>query len=302
MPSRQGAARLLCPLGNLDFRRFVPFTLSLSRYGAAGTAFFRPARLRAQVMNTFLIATLGIGGSTLLGSFLGFFIKGVSHRVGDIIVGLCAGVMLSASTLGLLVPAFDLAQTTREGYAVPLLGMAVGALLLTLLDRVTPHLHSLTGAETECHADNAHIDRVLLFTLALALHKLPEGMAAGVGFADTAMVGNALSVAVAIALQNIPEGLVIISPLLLIGCSRVRAALIALAIGLLEVVGMLVGCYAGSVSQLMLPFMLALSGGAMLYVVSDEMIPESHTHGYQKEATFALLFGFALMLLLERTL
>jgi ZIP family zinc transporter len=103
-----------------------------------------------------------------------------------------------------------------------------------------------------------------------------------------------------IALQNIPEGMVIISPLLVAGVSRIRTFAIAIAIGILEVAGVFTGYYLGGISEHFLPFMLALSGGAMLYVVSDEMIPESHTHGYEKAATYALLSGFIIMMMLER--
>lgn len=143
-----------------------------------------------------------------------------------------------------------------------------------------------------------HLNRVLLFVMAIAIHKFPEGMAAGVGFGGET-TGDPISVALAISLQNVPEGMVVISPLLLAGVSRLRTLAIAIAIGLLEVVGVYFGYTLGSISMSVLPFMLALSGGAMLYVVSDEMIPESHAHGFEKEATYALLAGFVLMLIIS---
>lgn len=247
-------------------------------------------------MNDFVLTMIGVGGSTLIGSLLGFFIKNVSHRVNDTVIGFCAGVMLSAATLGLLVPAFE--QSAGGGWWIPLIGAFAGALLLNVLDLVTPHLHHITGIEAEEHLHNHELNKVLLFVLAIALHKFPEGMSAGVGFGgeDTA---DAVRVAVAVSLQNVPEGMVIISPLLLVGVSRVRTLLIALAIGGLEVLGVAFGYYLGSLSAALLPFMLALSGGAMLYVVSDEMIPESHAHGYEKSATYALIAGFLLMVLIE---
>ncbi len=249
-------------------------------------------------MNTLFLTAVGVGGSTLIGSALGFFIKNLSHKTNDTIIGLCAGVMLAAAVLGLLEPAFELTPSW-SGVWVPCLGVVAGALVLNLLDQVTPHLHHITGIEQEEHLHNHHLNRVLLFVMAIALHKFPEGMAAGVGFCDD-MTGNASSVAIAISLQNVPEGMVIISPLLLAGVSHLRTMIIALVIGLLEVAGVYVGYYLGSISLALLPFMLALAGGAMLYVVSDEMIPESHSHGYQKAATYALLVGFTLMILLER--
>ncbi|MCQ2193724.1 MAG: ZIP family metal transporter [Paludibacteraceae bacterium] len=249
-------------------------------------------------MSDIHLTCIGIGGSTIIGSIIGYFIKNVSHKMNDTIIGLCAGIMLSASVLGLLVPAFNLAPEWSDVW-VPCVGVVSGVLLLHLLDFVTPHLHSITGIEQEKHINNQHINHIMLFVMAIALHKFPEGMAAGVGFAGEGST-NAVSVAIAIALQNVPEGMVVISPLLLAGVSHFRTLCIAFAIGLLEVFGVLTGYYLGGITMSVLPLMLALSGGAMLYVVSDEMIPESHAHGFQKQATYALLAGFVLMLLIER--
>jgi len=249
-------------------------------------------------MNPILLASVSVGASTLLGSLIGFFIKDVPHKTSDTIVGLCAGIMLSAAVLGLLAPAFELVSMPMLW--IPVAGVFAGAAVLNLLDTLTPHLHNITGLDPEAHTHNKRIDRVLLFVMAIALHKFPEGMAAGVGFGATEPTGDAWSVTIAISLQNIPEAMVVISPLLMAGVKVPRAALIALAVGLLEVAGVFTGYFLGGISQKALPFMLALSGGAMLYVVSDEMIPESHAHGYQKTATYALLAGFVFMLLTEK--
>lgn len=248
-------------------------------------------------LSPILLTAIGIGGSTLFGSLLGFFFKNVSHRANDIIIGFCAGVMLSASILGLLVPSFE--GLSFKWIWLPTIGVFAGAALLNLLDLVTPHLHTLTGLDQEEHLNNMYLNRVLLFVLAIAIHKLPEGIAAGVGFGGE-NINNAINVAFAISLQNIPEAMVIISPLLLAGVSKTRTVCIALSIGILEVTGVFIGYYMGGISVGLLPLMLAFSGGAMLYVVSDEMIPESHTHGYEKSATYALLAGFILMLLMNR--
>ena len=247
-------------------------------------------------MNLIVITAIGVGGSTILGSLIGFFVKNVPHRVHDTIMGLCAGLMLAASVLGLLEPAFS--GSGVAGAWVPCLGVVCGVLLLNVLDRITPHLHTLTGVEPESHEHNRHINRVLLFVMAIALHKFPEGLAAGVGFGGDD-IRNAVDVAIAISLQNVPEGMVVISPLLLAGVSRWRTLLIAFAIGALEVSGVGAGYLLSGIAAV-LPFMLALAGGAMLYVISDEMIPESHAHGHQKEATYALIAGFVIMLLIER--
>ena len=147
----------------------------------------------------------------------------------------------------------------------------------------------------EEHRNNkSSVNRILLFVMAVAIHKLPEGMATGVGFNAEELCG-AWAVTLGIALQNIPEGMVVVTPLLLVGVKKMRAFLISLAIAMLEVVGVWIGYGLGAVSQLLLPVMLAFAGGAMLYVVSDEMIPETHAHGYQKLATYALLLGFMVM-------
>ncbi|MCF0159888.1 MAG: ZIP family metal transporter, partial [Bacteroidaceae bacterium] len=139
-------------------------------------------------MDTLLLTAIGVGGSTLIGSLLGYFVKHVSHRVNDAIIGLCAGVMLAAAVLGLLVPAFDLSPDWSD-MVLPCLGVVGGVLLLNVLDHITPHLHNLTGIEQETHPNNRQLDRVLLFVMAIALHKFPEGLAAGVGFSGGPAAG-----------------------------------------------------------------------------------------------------------------
>ena len=179
-------------------------------------------------------------------------------------------------------------------------GVAVGAIFLNLLDWLTPHLHHVTGLDIEEHTHNSRINRILLFVMAIALHKFPEGMAAGVSMGPGTDSGNSWMVTFGLALQNIPEGMVIVPPLILAGVSTLRTILISLAIGLLEVVGVWAGFALGAISNMLLPAMLGFAGGAMLYVTSDEMIPETHAHGYQKQATYALLAGFMTLLLVEK--
>ncbi|MBQ9639297.1 MAG: ZIP family metal transporter [Bacteroidales bacterium] len=250
-------------------------------------------------MQQVLISAAGLFMATLVGAVLGFALKRLPHRWNDSLLGFCAGVMLAAAVLGLLVPAVQMAG--REQWWLATLGVVAGAVLLNLMDALTPHLHKLTGLDQEEHRNNASLNRILLFVLAIAIHKLPEGIATGVGFnADD--VSHAWAVAFGIALQNIPEGMVVITPLLLAGVKRGRTLFISICIALLEVVGVLLGYWLGALSRLCLPFMLALAGGAMLYVVSDEMIPETHAHGHEKPATFCLLAGFMLLLFLEQML
>jgi ZIP family zinc transporter len=179
-------------------------------------------------------------------------------------------------------------------------GIFAGALCLNLVDKLVPHLHQLAGVDPESHT-NSQVGHVLLFVTAIAIHNLPEGIAAGVGFGagDTA---RAFVIAGGIALQNIPEGMVIIGPMLSAGIKPSRTFLLALMTGLVEVVGTLIGYFAVSVASAILPFALAFAGGTMLYVISDEMIPDTHAHGYQRGATYALLVGFCLMLVTDTLL
>lgn len=250
------------------------------------------------------ISAAGLCGATIIGAILGFIIKELPHKWNDTVLGYCAGIMLSASTLGLIVPAFNTIATSETfpppyNFLLVAGGVMLGALFLNILDFITPHLHHITGLDPEQHQNNKTLNHVLLFVMAIALHKLPEGMAAGVSMCEH--VGNATdwSVSFGIALQNIPEGMVIIAPLLVAGVSSFRTLIISIAIGLLEILGVLLGFALGTASATFLPVMLGFAGGAMLYVTSDEMIPETHAHGYQKQATYALLLGFMTLLLLE---
>ena len=250
-------------------------------------------------MDLVLLTALGVGGATVVGALIGFAFKNISHKFSDIILSFAAGVMLAAAVLGLIIPSVEYG----EGYGMPLAllitvaGIFVGALCLNLIDKLVPHLHALAGVESEEHR-NEGLSKVLLFVMAIAIHNLPEGIAAGVGFGSGDTSG-AMIIAGGIALQNIPEGMVIIAPMLAAGVSKKRTLLIAALTGLVEVVGTLIGYLAVSVSTIILPFALAFAGGTMLYVISDEMIPETHAHGAQRGATYALLSGFALMLCMD---
>ena len=247
-------------------------------------------------MGMVLLTALGVGGATLIGCILGFVFKKISHRFSDIVLSFAAGVMLSAAVIGLILPSLE-----GEGNFAPLVtvaGVFCGALMLNAIDRLVPHLHRMVGADQENHPESsARISKVLLFVLAIAIHNLPEGIAAGVGF-GSGNTAEALTIAGGIALQNIPEGMVIIGPMLAAGISPKRTFLAAAATGVVEVVGTLLGYFAVSLSAAILPFALAFAGGTMLYIISDEMIPETH-HDAQRGATYALLVGFCLMLLVD---
>lgn len=245
-------------------------------------------------MQIVILTALGVGGATVLGAALGFIFKNISHKISDIILSFAAGVMLSAAITGLILPSLEYGGDFS--ILVTVLGIFAGAFVLNLMDKAIPHLHKLTGVEGEAHPETkGRLDKILLFVLAIAIHNLPEGIAAGVGF-GTENTAEAITIAAGIALQNIPEGMVIIAPMLAAGMSRTRTFLAALATGLIEVLGTFIGFFAVNISEAILPFALAFAGGTMLYVISDEMIPETHAHGSERGATYSLLAGFCLML------
>ena len=251
-------------------------------------------------MKLVLITALGVGGATVIGSLMGFACKKVTHRFTDIVLAFAAGVMLAAAVLGLIVPSVEYGG--KYGLLITVVGIFAGALSLNLMDKLVPHVHKLAGVEPEAHGEsNERLNKVLLFVMAIAIHNFPEGIAAGVGF-GSGNTTDALIIAGGIALQNIPEGMVIIGPMLAAGISRKRTFICAMATGLVEVVGTLVGYLAVTVAQVILPFALAFAGGTMLYVISDEMIPETHAHGSERGATYALLVGFCLMLVSDSLL
>ncbi len=248
-------------------------------------------------MELVLLTALGVGGATVIGSVLGFAFKRMTHKFSDIVMAFAAGVMLAAAVVGLILPSLE--SEGRFPLLITVAGIFAGAFCLNLADRLVPHLHRLAGVEQESHPKGEErLGKVLLFVMAIAIHNFPEGIAAGVSFGTDDPAG-ALTVAGGIALQNIPEGMVIIAPMLAAGMSRKRTFLCALATGLVEVVGTLLGYFAVSISAAILPFALAFAGGTMLYVISDEMIPETHAHGSQRDATYALLAGFCLMLAMD---
>lgn len=246
-------------------------------------------------MELVLLTALGVGGATVIGALIGFIFKNISHKFSDIVLSFAAGVMLAAAVLGLIIPSLEYGG--KYGILVTVAGIFAGAVCLNLIDKLVPHLHKIVGVEPESH-HNANLSKVLLFVLAIAIHNLPEGIAAGVGFGsgDTT---QALIIAGGIALQNIPEGMVIIAPMLAAEISPRKTFILAMITGLVEVVGTLIGYFAVSISTAILPFALAFAGGTMLYVISDEMIPETHAHGSERGATYALLIGFCVMLVTD---
>lgn len=246
-------------------------------------------------MNIVALTALGVGGATVIGAFIGFAFKNLSHKFSDIILSFAAGVMLAAAVLGLVMPSLEYGGTNSVFVTVS--GIFCGAFVLNVIDKAVPHLHRLSGIDIEGHKADDALNKVMLFVMAIAIHNLPEGIAAGVGF-GTGNTEEALTIAFGIALQNIPEGMVIIAPMIAAGVSKRRTLVIALLTGIVEVAGTFLGYFAVNISSAILPFALAFAGGTMLYVISDEMIPETH-HDDSRGVTYSLLLGFCLMLIMD---
>lgn len=251
-------------------------------------------------MKWVILTAIGVGGATVVGALFGFLIKKPSQKLSDIILSFAAGIMLCAAIVGLILPSFE--GGGNLSLLITAAGVFSGALCLNLIDKLVPHLHKITGVDSEAHPDSTeNLGKVLLFVIAIAIHNLPEGIAAGVSF-GTENTARAFTVAGGIILQNIPEGMVIIAPMLASGMTKGRTFIIALFTGIIEVVGTFAGYFAVSVSSAVLPFALAFAGGTMLYVISDEMIPETHSHGNERAATYALISGFLVMLTFDNLL
>lgn len=246
----------------------------------------------------------GLAGfaATALGAAPGLFLRGISNKAEDTLLGLAAGMMLAASSFSLLLPGLAAGHeitgsAVLGGFAV-VLGLGLGVALMLGLDQFTPHEHVHGGP---CGVGCERVNRVWLFVLAIALHNLPEGMAIGVSFARGDLsVG--LPLTSAIALQDIPEGLAVAVALRAAGLTPAWAVLIAAATGFMEPLGALLGVGLSSGLAITYPIGLGLAAGAMIFVVSHEVIPETHRNGHQTPATLGLMAGFAIMMLLDTSL
>lgn len=249
-----------------------------------------------------LLGGLAAFAATSLGALPALFLRGITQRSEDVLLGLAAGMMLAASAFSLLLPGLDAAAEITgariTGGLVVATGLALGVLLMLGLDQFTPHAHVHGGP---CGPGCTRIGRVWLFVLAIALHNLPEGMAIGVSFARGDLsVG--LPLTTAIALQDMPEGLVVALTLRAAGLAAWRAVLVAAATGGMEILGALLGVGLSSGLAIAYPLGLGLAAGAMIFVVSHEVIPETHRNGHQTPATLGLMAGFAVMMLLDTSL
>jgi ZIP family zinc transporter len=248
--------------------------------------------LELELIQLGALASLVAGLATGLGAFPIFFKKEISHRALDTMLGFAEGVMLAAAAFSLLVPSIKLG-----GIWVAVGGFVIGGLFVYLIDRYVPHAHFIKGPE----GPSSSLSRVSLLLLAITIHNFYEGLAVGVSFGsgDTAA---GIVIATAIGLQNIPEGSAVAFPLIREGFRRRKALGYATLTGLIEPVGGLIGVSLVTLARPLLSGGLAFSAGAMAFVVSHEMIPESHRKGHELEATFGFITGFAVMMLLDTVL
>jgi ZIP family zinc transporter len=260
------------------------------------------AATRLSPLQAAFVATLFTAAATGIGALPILFTRRISARAETTMLGFSAGVMLAASIFSLMLPA--LASATSQlgsklgGGLLTCAALLLGATLLLIMDKVIPHEHAVQGVHGP---QNRSVRRVWLFVFAITLHNVPEGLAVGVSFAAEGSAAG-LPLALGIAVQNVPEGLAVALAMLTLDYTRGQAALIGLATGLVEPIGGLIGAGAIAISGALLPWGLGFAAGAMLFVISHEIIPESHRNGRETSATIGLFGGFVLMMLFDTTL
>ncbi len=248
-------------------------------------------------MNVVLLTAAGVGGATIIGALAGFIFIKKTERICNLILSFAAGVMLSTSVFNLIIP--SLAAGNICSVVLTVSGIFCGAFCITLLDSMVKKLLSVVEKSRKNSFNKRdQLQKILLFVSAIAVHNLPEGIAAGVGF-GTGNTADALTIAGSIALQNIPEGMVIIAPMLAVGISRTKVFFIAFLTGLIEIFGTIFGYCSITVSNCILPFALSFAGGTMIYVICSDMIPESQNNFKKQSSSYALIFGFCLMIFLD---
>ncbi len=244
-----------------------------------------------------MVASLIAGLATGIGSLPIFFTRNVSKQLLDALLGFAAGVMLAATSFSLVLPAIEKGGGGIRGAGIALLGILLGGVFLDLVDKFFPDTNLLASSTEK----SLTMRRIWLFVIAITVHNFPEGLAVGVGFGDGDIV-NGLSLAIGIGLQNMPEGLAVALPLLREGFPPWKAFLVALATGLVEPIGGLMGVGLVQIARPLLPLTLAFAAGAMLFVISHEIIPEVQKNTSSKVATHALMIGFVIMMFLDNTL
>lgn len=239
------------------------------------------------------------GVLTGVGALPIFFTKSVSQRLLDVLLGGAAGVMLAATCFSLIIPSIEAGGGDLKAVLITSLGIFLGAVFLDLVDRFAPHQH-LLDKRVEGGASDS-LKKIWLFVIAITIHNIPEGMATGVAF-GTENIMNGVAIAIGIGLQNMPEGLAVALALVREKYTVKKAFIIALLTGLVEPIGAFLGYALVSVFEPLLGIILAFAGGAMLFVISDEIIPETHSNGYEREATYGIIIGFIVMMILDITL
>ena len=239
-------------------------------------------------MNALILTAALVGGSTVFGGAVGLVFKRTTKTFTDAVLSFAAGVMLAAAFIGLIMPSIE-----YGGVFKAVIGIFIGAFTVNFLDMLVP---LITAGQKKVNDDR--LRRVFLFVMAIALHNLPEGIAAGVGL-GAGEASDGILIALAIAMQNVPEGLIVTVSMLGVGVKPGRAFLISAMTGVIEIFGTFIGYFAAGISNMLLPLILALAGGTMLYVISEEMIPESHSHDSGRLSTYFLLAGFSLILLFD---
>ncbi|MGB9862183.1 MAG: ZIP family metal transporter [Candidatus Saccharicenans sp.] len=252
-----------------------------------------------------LLGTLFTYGMTLLGAASVFLIKSINRKLLELMLGFAGGVMMAASFWSLLAPAIEMCQDWKlPSWLPPALGFLAGAAFLFLLDRATPHLH-LFEPDSSAEGIKTHWKRATLLILAITLHNIPEGLAVGVTFGaastglSRASLSGAVVLAVGIGLQNLPEGLAVSGPLRAAGLSRGKSFFLGQLSGLVEPVAGLLGALAVTKMIYLLPYALSFAAGAMIYVVVEEVIPESQQSGQSDLSTIGLMAGFLIMMILD---
>ena len=246
-----------------------------------------------------LVGSFAAGMCTAVGAVALVLFRRPSELVEDMMLASAAGIMLAASIFSLILPGIELgaARFGNEAVAalVVLVGVVMGGIALALINRLVPHEHFLVGHEGP---DAARVSRIWLFVIAITIHNFPEGMAVGVGFAGSDLA-NGMSLATGIGLQNMPEGMAVAASLRSVGYTMGRSIWIGALTGLIEPVGGLFGGAAVAVAGPVMPWTLGFAGGAMLFIISHEIIPETHRRGYALPATFSLMGGFCVMTFLD---
>jgi ZIP family zinc transporter len=252
-----------------------------------------------------LVATLagfGAAAATAVGALPTLVVERIPPRLQDGMLGFAAGVMLAASFFSLILPALEVAEamhgSVREAATIAVLGVLLGAGTIWLVNELVPHEHFFQGREG---SEILALRRIWLFVLAITIHNIPEGLAIGVAFGGGDL-GNGFPVALGISLQDIPEGMAVAMALAAQSYTRRYAAFIALLSGLVEPAGAFLGIVAVTLVHPLLPWGLAFAAGAMLYVISHEIIPETHRRGHQNAGTLGLMIGLSVMLYLDVTL